>query len=156
MDNYIRELSASAQSGDHEAGRKLLRLFSTLARNPEHPSLELVRYVASCIRKFLKAGCTADAALSAFNVKKPAHRPINVRIRVRQVKALQVYYEAREEGRGKEPALEVAAAAAAMSISNVKRLLEDNMLRFSALLHIPREKRERLKKPLRKTYQKRS
>ena len=148
---------------DRDMAEQLLREFAQLADlPPEYDEIKcvstpLARYVAVCIKRWLRLNLQSDFAAHCFNVEMPSHRP-PARPTDADFIALRTYFLSRANADGK-----VAAIAAAIDKSNlaedkVRYLVESkhddaDTLRWAVLLDFNKDTRNRALHPPKKKHQ---
>lgn len=119
-DDELNELSEKAESGDAEAGEKLLRLFATLADDPENAHPILVRHVARCVASLLED----KEPRAAFCIQRSRGAPRSKEVAAQREAIVHEYCRARAEGMTHEDAKEHVVSALGVTDSRVQKAYE--------------------------------
>lgn len=121
-DEELRALSLSAESGNSEAGNRLLKLFSELASDGTNAHPELVEHVARCIGRIINDDSDPREALC---IKRPAQRPKDTgAIAARNDAGLHKYCAARARGETHERAIILSCTVQGLTESAMKAIYE--------------------------------
>ncbi len=134
-DDELNELSDEAESGDVDAGKKLLHLFATLAGDPENAHPILVGHVARCVARLLEG----KEPRAAFCIQRSG--PGAPRRDAQREKILHEYCQARAEGLSDADARVMVVKSLRVTEDQVDKAYKSDPIKRSILIRLMRKVR---------------